>query len=89
MTQAQLTQLLIHYEDVFARDEFDLGNFTGIQHIINIGTAKPIKQRMRRTPVCFASEEEAYQQKWLKLELYKTMSDWASAPVLILNKMGQ
>ena len=55
--QGQLADLLIEYEDVFARSEFDLGNFTKIEHSIDTGTAKPIKQRMRRTPSGFANEE--------------------------------
>ena len=28
----KLTDLLIEYQDVFAKDEFDLGNFTEIEH---------------------------------------------------------
>ena len=57
---------MIEYEDVFAKHEFDLGNFTGIQHNIDTGKAKPVKQRMRRTPVCYAEGEDAHLQKMLK-----------------------
>ena len=84
-----LAQLLIEYEDVFAKHEFDLGNFTGIQHNIDTGKAKPVKQRMRRTPVCFAEEEEAHLQKMLKAGvIQESTSDWASAPVLIRKRDG-
>lgn len=84
-----LAQLLIEYEDVFAKHEFDLGNFTGIQHNIDTGKAKPVKQRMRRTPVCFAAEEEAHLQKMLKAGvIQESTSDWASAPVLIRKRDG-
>ncbi|XP_045215056.2 uncharacterized protein LOC123565253 [Mercenaria mercenaria] len=62
----QLAQLLIEYQDVFAQDEFDLGNFTVMEHVIETGNAEPVKQRMRRTPVCFAGEEEAHLNKMLK-----------------------
>lgn len=61
--QDQLADLLIEYGDVFAKSEFDLGNFSDIVHTIDTGSAKPIKQRMRRTPVAFASEEEAHLKK--------------------------
>ena len=55
--------LLNEYQDVFAKDEFDLGTFSEIQHGIDTGQAPPIKQRMRRTPACFVGEEEAHLNK--------------------------
>jgi hypothetical protein len=47
------------FEDVFAKSEFDLGKFNTIQHGIDTGTNRPVKQRIRRTPLGFAGEEEA------------------------------
>lgn len=47
MTQLQrqaLTKLLCEYEDVFSREEYDLGTFTAIKHTIDTGNAKPIRQ---------------------------------------------
>ena len=64
--QDQLADLLIEYEDVFAKSEFDLGNFTEIEHTIETADAKPINQRIRRTPVGFAAEEEAHLNRMLK-----------------------
>ena len=87
--QAQLKALLTEFQDVFARDEFDLGDFSAVEHAIDTGTAKPIKQRMRRTPVCFAEEEEAHLQKMLKAKVIQpSSSDWASAPVLVRKRDG-
>jgi hypothetical protein len=57
--QTQLSELLCEFEDVFAKSEFDLGKFNTIQHGIDTGTNRPIKQRIRRTPLGFAGEEEA------------------------------
>jgi predicted aspartyl protease len=85
----RLAQLLIEFQDVFAADEFDLGNFTAIEHQIDTGNARPVKQRIRRTPVCFAGEEEAHLQKMLKAGvIQESTSDWASAPVLIRKRDG-
>ncbi|XP_053400393.1 uncharacterized protein LOC128557241 [Mercenaria mercenaria] len=87
--QQQLAQLLIEYQDVFAQDEFDLGNFTAMEHVIETGNAEPVKQRMRRTPVCFAGEEEAHLNKMLKAGvIQESISDWASAQVLIRKRNG-
>ncbi|XP_072176982.1 uncharacterized protein [Diadema setosum] len=64
--QAQLKQLLAKYAHVFARDEFDLGNFQALEHPIDTGTANPVKQKMRRTPLSFAGEEKAHLERMLE-----------------------
>ena len=51
---------------MFAKHGFDLGTVTAIQHTSDTGTAKLIKQRMKRTAACFANEKE---------ELLKNMLD--------------
>ena len=61
----KLAQLLIEFQDVFAKSEFDLGTFHDIQHGIDTGDAKPMKQCMRRTPACFKGEEEAHLKQML------------------------
>ena len=77
------------YSDVFAEDEFDLGNFTCIEHTIDTGDAKPIKQGIRRTPAWFAGEEEAHLKKMLDAGvIQESISEWASAPVLIRKRDG-
>lgn len=53
-----LMDLLEEYQDDFVQNEFDLGSFTDIEHSIDTGSAPPIKQRMRRTPLDFVQEEE-------------------------------
>ena len=87
--QQQLKKLLCDYQDVFAKHDFDLGTVTDIQHKVDTGNAKPIKQRMRRTPVCFADEEEALLKKMLDAGvIQESVSDWASSPVLIRKRDG-
>ena len=79
-------EMLTEFEDVFAKDDFDIGYFNGgIVHDIDTGDAVPIKARMRHTPLGFKGEE----QKLLKTKVIKpSISDWASAPVLIRKKDG-
>jgi hypothetical protein len=80
----KLAATLCSYKDVFAESEFDLGNFTEFEHGIDTGNAKPVKQRMRRTPACFVNEEEAHLKKMLDAKvIQESTSEWASAPVLI------
>ncbi|KAH3892264.1 hypothetical protein DPMN_016379 [Dreissena polymorpha] len=44
LERKQLADLLTEYQDVFARDEFDMGNFTAISHTIDT--------RYRKRPTC-------------------------------------
>ena len=62
----QLAELLNEFQDVFAETEFDVGHFSEIEHSIDTGQSRPIKQRMRRTPACFAGEEEAHVKQALE-----------------------
>ena len=85
----QLAELLKEFQDFFAKMEFDLGYFSETEHSIDTGQSRPIKQRMRRTPVCFAGEEEAHLKKMLEAGvIQESTSEWASAPVLIRKRDG-
>ena len=87
--QEKLKSLLAAYEDVFARTEFDLGNFTAITHKIDTGSTQPIKQRIRRTPWNFVEEEEKHLSKMLEAGVIEpSTSEWASPPVLIRKRDG-
>ena len=82
-----LARFIMEYADVFAKDDLDLGCCTVLEHEINTGDAKPIRQPMRWTPLGFADEEDEYLQKMLKGEVIQPpKSDWASPPVLVWKK---
>lgn len=84
-----LQDVLLSYSDVFAQNEFDLGNFTAIEHNIDTGDAAPIKQRLRRTPACYVGEEEKHLNKLLDAGVIEpSISEWASGPVLVRKKDG-
>ncbi|XP_061177445.1 uncharacterized protein LOC133186229 [Saccostrea echinata] len=63
-----LRDVLSSYADVFAKNEFDLVKFTAIEHGIDTGDARPVKQRLRRTPACYVDEEEKHLNSCLVLE---------------------
>ena len=87
--KSEVKRLLSKYSDVFAQDDLDLGNFTELEYAFDTDTAKPVKQRMRRTPACFVDEEEAHPQKMLDAGVIQpSISEWASAPVLIRKRDG-
>lgn len=82
-----LQDVLLSYSDVFAKNEFDRGNFTATEHNIEPGDAAPIKQRLHRTPVSYVDEEEKHLNKLLNAAVIEPLiSEWASAPVLVRKK---
>ena len=81
--------LLIEYQVVFARDDTDLGCFKGVEHRIDTGDAKPIKQPMRRVPMAFAGEEEKHLKKMLDCGVIQpSTSEWSSPTVLVRKRDG-
>ena len=77
-------RVLIMYADFFAKNDNDLSCFTEMEHSIDTGDTLPIKQQMRRTPLCFRDEEEAYLKKKLDSKVTQpSNSEWASPSVLI------
>ena len=83
-------KFLINYQEVFSKDDFDMGLFNGdIEHKINTGNATPIRQKLRRTPKCFEEEEKKHLDQMLEKGIIEpSSSDWASSPVLVRKKDG-
>ena len=86
--QKIVRNLLIEFEGVFAKDDFDLGDFNELDHPIDTGEARPIKLKMRRTPMNFVQEEKAHLNKMSAGVIKPSVSEWASAPVLIRKRDG-
>ena len=81
--------LLIDFQNIFAKDDTDLGCFVGVEHKIDTGDAKPIKQPMRRVPLAFTGEEEKHLQKMLDYKVIQpSASEWSSPSVLIRKRDG-
>ena len=55
---AEFGEVLIMYADLIAKNDNDLGCFTEMELSFDTGDTLPIKQQMRRTPLCFHDEEE-------------------------------
>lgn len=86
--QSQSVQyLLLEFQDIFSKGDFDLGLFQGIQHKINTGNAHPVKTKLRRTPLGFRSEEEEHLKSMLdKGIIVPSVSEWSSTLVLVRKK---
>ena len=85
----QLKKLLIEFQDVFAQNDYDLGEFTEIMHTIDTGDAPPVKCGLRRTPLGFQDKEEEHLKKMLDAGVIQpSVSEWAAAPVIVKKKCG-
>jgi len=85
----RLAEVLMEFQDVFSNSEMDLGCMKGVKHHIDTGAARPVAERMRRTPLGFADEERAHLELMLKNGIIRpSMSAWASAPVLVRKRDG-
>ena len=84
--QTRIRKLLIQYQDVFSKHEFDLGRTHLVEHRIDTGDAKPIAQPPRRVPFAFADAEKERIEKMLEAKLVRpSTSPWAS-PVCLVRK---
>lgn len=83
-------KVLLHYESIFSKHELDLGLLKGVKHHIDTGDAKPVRQRLRRTPLGFEDEERQHLQKLLDAGVIsESSSEWASPTVLIRKPDGK
>ena len=77
---------MIDYRDVFALAGEPLGRTSLVQHKINVGNEKPIKQQARRTPM---HQEEIVQRElssMLKDGVIQPSDSHWSAPIVIVRK---
>ncbi|MCG8112852.1 MAG: RNase H-like domain-containing protein [Candidatus Thiodiazotropha taylori] len=85
----ELKQLLIKHEGVFAKSANDLGKTSVVKHKIYVGDSQPIRQRPRRAPRAFASEEDKIIEEQLKSGVIReSTSPWASPLVYVRKKDG-
>lgn len=87
--QDAIKSLLIEYADIFSRHDLDLGLTNLVEHTIDVGDAKPVKQPPRRVPLAFAGEDRKALQMWEDQgSIRPSSSPWASPMVFVRKKDG-
>ena len=83
----RLRNLLAEYADILSRVEFDMGLTDLIQHEIDTGQERPVRQALRRTPMVHNQVIDSHIQSMLKQGLIEpSHGDWSSNIVLVLKK---
>jgi len=88
--RALLAQFLQKFSKTFSQNDTDLGRTNLIEHSIETGDSRPIKQPPRRVPMAFAGEEKKLIDQMLSQEVIrKSSSPWSSPLVLVMKKNGK
>ena len=82
-----LQSLLVAYQDVFSRSENDLGITDIVEHNIDTGDARPIRQQLRRFPPAHVEAISEHVDNMLSQGVIEpACSPWASNIVLVRKK---
>ena len=88
--RAAVVDLVHKYAGSFSKDKYDIGFTRAVQHTIDVGNSKPVKQPLRRYPAVHQEFIDKEVEKLLELGLIKPSSaPWASNVVVVNKKDGQ
>ena len=80
---------LQEFDDMFSRGTYDMGRTTLVEHTIDTGSNRPIRQPLRRHPWAHLDEIDRQEDELLQNDFIESAaSPWASNVVLVRKKDG-
>ena len=85
----QVQELLGRYDDVFSHGTFDMGRTSLVEHTIDTGSQRPIRQGLRRHPTAYLETIDKQVDELIQNDFVEpAASAWASNVVLVRKKDG-
>ena len=84
-----VSDMLFEYNDIFSRGALDMGCTTLVEHSIDTGNSRPIRQPLRRHPVAHLDIIDKQVDELIQHDIVQpAASPWASNVVLVRKKDG-
>ena len=85
----QVKELLSRYDDVFSRSALDMGRASLVEHTIDTGSQRPIRQGLRRHPTAYMETIDKQVDELIQNDFVEpAASAWTSNVVLVRKKDG-
>ena len=81
-----LPSLLSQYQDIFTRNSDEIGRTDRVTHMINTGTAIPIRQRSRRMPIGKREMERQEVTRMLEKGIIAPLKSPCASNILLVRK---
>ena len=86
----ELTKILEDYAGAFSFDDLDIGHATAAQHSIEVGDARPVRQRFRRQPPAHQAAIDVHVRDMLRQDIIEpAQSPWSANLVVVRKKSGE
>ena len=82
----KLNQLLLTWEKVFSKNDYDLGRTSLVKHQINLTDEKPIKQRHRKIPPSMYEEVRSHLKQMLDSGVIRESHSPYASPLVLVRK---
>ena len=86
--RAQVEQLLHSYQDLLSTGPYDMGRTDLVEHAIDTGNSRPIRQGLRRHPIAHLDEIDRQVELTRHDLVEPAASPWASNVLLVRKKYG-
>ena len=88
--KGQAIELIREFSSAFSRDEYDMGRTKALQHTIDTGSNRPVREALHRHPQAHLDFIDAEVEKLQQLDIIEpSASPWASNVVIVKKKNGQ